>query len=165
MCGHSAAGGSRGASRRLVKSILKTVLGECLPIAERPKGFVPIGIFFFFGSLMASYAAITLLFPGTFLDRAWKLNPHAHVQLLSKGLIMVLPFAALAIALLLAGVGWFKRRYWGWLIGVCLIAANLLGDLANLVLGNSLKGGAGVLIAGLLLLYMTRPGMRNYIRN
>jgi len=141
------------------------VLGECLPIAERPKGFVPIGIFFFFGSLMASYAAITLLFPGTFLDRAWKLNPHAHVQLLSKGLIMVLPFAALAIALLLAGVGWFKRRYWGWLIGVCLIAANLLGDLANLVLGNSLKGAAGVLIAGLLLLYMARPGMRNYIRN
>jgi hypothetical protein len=36
---------------------------------QRPRGFVPIGVFFLFGATMAAYAAITLLEPGTVLDR------------------------------------------------------------------------------------------------
>jgi len=64
----------------------------------------------------------------------------------------------------LAAVGWFRRRYWGWVLGVTIIAINALGDIVNLVRGEGLKGAVGVAIAGLLLIYMTRPGVRSYFR-
>ncbi len=131
---------------------------------NRPAGFVPIGIFFFFGSVMATYAAITLLIPGTFLDKAWELNKSAHVQLAAMGPIMAAPFAFLSVVLFLAGVGWFKRRRWGWVLGVSVIAVNLTGDLIQLALGDWLKSMVGVVIAGLLLIYLTRAGVRTYFR-
>lgn len=129
---------------------------------KRPAGFVPIGIFFFFGALMATYAAVTLAFPGTFLDRAWGLNPEGHAGLSSLGRIMAVPFLFLATAMLLAGLGWFRRSNEGWRLGVLLIAINLAANVYELVFRRQLKSGPGVLIAGLLLTYMTRTSVRRY---
>jgi hypothetical protein len=132
---------------------------------RRPAGFIPIGIFFYFGATMATLAAITLAIPGTLLDQAWKLNPEGHAGLASFGRIMAVPFIILAIALFLAGRGWFRRRPWGWKLGIALIVINLAGDIFNLVFRSEvLKGAAGVTIAGLLLLYMTRASVRSYFR-
>lgn len=128
----------------------------------RPVGFLPLGVFFFLGSVMAAYAAITLLKPGTFLDRGWALNRTAHTELASLGKMVAAPFGVLAVVLSLAGVGWLRRRYWGWLLSVSLIAANLAGNVAHLALGDWLRSGVGVVIAGLLLAYMIRPGVRTY---
>jgi len=111
---------------------------------------------------MASYAAVALLFPGTALDRAWALNKTGHVQLLSLGRIVALPFAIFAVVAFVTGIGWLKRRHWAWIVGVLSIAANLVGDLANMAFGEFWKGAVGVVIAGLLLIYMTRPAMRKY---
>ena len=131
---------------------------------KRSMGFVPLGIFFFFGATMASYAAFTLAVPGTFLDAAWRLNPEGHAALSSLGRIMAAPFLLLASALLVAGLGWFRRRRRGWVLGVALIAINLAGDLFNLVFRQLLKGTLGVVMAGALLVYLSRPAVRNYFR-
>ena len=134
-------------------------------LEKRPIGFVPIGLFFFFGATMATYAAVTLAVPGTILDQAWKLNPEGHAQLASLGRIMGVPFLVLATALFLAGVGWFRRHTWGWRLGVTLIAINMAGDLFNLVFRRELlKGTVGVVVAGLLLVYMSRARVRNYVQ-
>ena len=134
-------------------------------LERRPIGFVPIGVFFFFGATMATCAAVTLVIPGTILDQAWKLNPEGHAQLASLGRIIAVPFLMLAVALFLAGMGWFRRRSWGWKLGVALIAINLAGDVFNLLFRHELlKGGVGVAIAGLLLFYMNRHGVRGYFR-
>ncbi len=127
----------------------------------RPAGFLALGIFFFFGSAMATYAAVTLLKPGTFLDRAWELNRAGQAGLSSMGRAIGIPFLVLATVLFLAGAGWFQRRHWGWFLGTGIIASNLLADLIHLLLGDW-KSLAGVVIAGLLLLYMTRPAVRSY---
>jgi hypothetical protein len=119
-----------------------------------------LGAFFFFGCVMAAYAAVTLLHPGTFLDRAWVLNPRAHAQLIPLGRTVGVPFVILAALLFLAGVGWFRRRYWGWMLGVTIIAINLSGDLVHFAFRDRLRGGVGVVLAGALLVYMTRPAMR-----
>ena len=129
---------------------------------RRPVGFAVIGGFFFFGSVMATYAAFTLLMPGTVLDRGWALNPVAHAQLAALGPIMAAPFCLLASALFWAAVGWFRRRRWGWILGVVVILINLAGDLFNMLRGEWAKGAVGITIAGLLLVYMTRPTMRGY---
>lgn len=129
---------------------------------QRPAGFAAIGIFFYFGAIMATYAGLTLMLPGTVLDRAWKLNPTAHVQLLAVGRVMGFPFVILAFALLIAGIGWFRRKLWGWWLGTSLIAINMAGDLFNALRGEWLKGAVGVVFAGLLLTYMTRRNVRGY---
>ncbi len=129
--------------------------------ATRPAGFIPLGIFFFFGSVMATYAAVTLLKPGTFLDRAWDLNRAGHAGLSSMGRAIGIPFLILAAALFLAGMGWFQRKHWGWFLGTGIIASNLLADLIHLLLGDW-KSLVGVVIAGLLLFYMTRNRVRTY---
>ena len=129
---------------------------------KRPRGFVPIGVFFLFGATMAGYAAATLLNPGTRLDGLWVLNKTGHAQLLSLGKGAGLGFAVLSALLCAAAVGWFRRRHWGWLLGTTIIAINALGDLINGIRGEPLKGAVGVAIAGLLLFYMTRSEVRNY---
>jgi hypothetical protein len=131
---------------------------------DQPRGFVPIGVFFVFGATMAAYAAITLLKPGTFLDALWALNERGHAGLVLLGRGAALLFAVLSVVLGLAAVGWFRRKRWGWILGVTIIAINATGDLLNGVMGEWLKGAFGVAIAGLLLIYMTRPGVRDFFR-
>jgi hypothetical protein len=138
--------------------------GENFAEARRPRGFWAIGSFFVFGAAMAAYAAVTLLAPGTFLDGLWALNKRGHAGLILLGKSAALLFVVLSALLALAAVGWFRRCFWGWVLGVTIIAINALGDVVNLARGEGLKGAVGVVIAGLLLIYMTRPGVRSYFR-
>ena len=128
----------------------------------RPGGFIPIGVFFVFGATMAAYAAVTLLLPGTFLDALWALNPHGRAELVPFSKIAAPAFMILSAALAATAVGWFRRRYWGWFLGAAMIAINAAADLINLGLGQHLKGAVGAAIAGLLLFYLTRSGVRDY---
>jgi hypothetical protein len=131
---------------------------------ERPRGFMAIGVFFVFGATMAAYAAATLLKPGTMLDGLWVLNKTGHAQLMSLGESVALGFVVLSALMGVGAVGWFRRRYWGWALGTTIIAINAAGDLINGVRGEWRKGAVGVVIAGLLLFYMTRSGVRKYLR-
>ena len=128
----------------------------------RPRGFLAIGVFFIFGAVMAGYAAVTLLRPGTALDALWALNKEAHAELVPVGGIAGGLFVVLSGALAAAAVGWFRRRAWGWWLGVVIIAINAAGDLANVARGEGVKGVVGVVVAGGLLVYMTRARVRGY---
>jgi hypothetical protein len=133
-----------------------------IPENEQPWGFAAVGAFFVFGSAMATYAGVTLLIPGTALDRLWILNPVGHARLASLANPAGISFLVLSALLAAAAIGWFRRRRWGWFLGTTIIAINAAGDLANLIAGEHLKGAAGVVIAGLVLIYMTRPRLRSY---
>jgi hypothetical protein len=126
----------------------------------KPPWFAALGIFLFFGATMASLGATTLLWRGTVLDRAWDLNPTAYGQLAPMGGKVGVLFLLLAAALAIAGIGWFRRRVWGWRLAVVIIAIQVLGDIVNCVRGDWLRGGVGVVIAGALLLYLARPKIR-----
>jgi hypothetical protein len=123
-------------------------------------GFTAIGIFLFFGAVMASLAATTLLWPGTALDRVWALNPTAYKQLAPVGRAIGILFLLLGAALTTAGVGWFRRRLWGWTLAVVIIATQVLGDMVNCARGDWLRGAVGIIIAGALLLFLLRPRIR-----
>ena len=109
---------------------------------------------------MAALAATTLLLPGTPLDRAWALNPTAYKQLSPLGTKVGILFLLLAVVLVVSGIGWLQRRLWGWRLAVAIIATQVIGDIVNVVRGDLLRGGAGVIIAGALLLYRLRPRVR-----
>ena len=126
----------------------------------KTQGFTAIGIFLFFGAIMASFAAITLLWQGTALDRLWALNPSAYKQLAPVGGIVGIFFLVLGVALTTAGIGWFRRRLWGWKLTVVIIATQVLGDVVNCLRGDFLRGGTGVIIAGALLVFLLRSKVR-----
>jgi len=105
-------------------------------LQKRPRGFVPIGAFFFFGATMALYAGVTLLYPGTVLDRLWDLNKSAHAQLAPLAKVAGPGFILLSASLCAAAIGWFRRRRWGWFLGTAIIVINAAGDLANAIRGE-----------------------------
>ncbi len=133
-------------------------------VPRSPRGLTAVAIFLFFGTAMASLAAITLIFPGTLLDRAWRLNPVAYSQLAPLGAPIGVAFLLLAAALGVAAIGWSRRRRWGWALAVAIVTVQVVGDFTNLLRGDVLKGAVGVAIASGLLFFMTRPEVRAAFR-
>ena len=129
--------------------------------APTPSGFAAIGGFLFFGASMASLAAMSFLWRGTPLDRIWRMNPTAYKQLAPLGLTVGILFALLGVALAATGIGWFRRRLWGWRLAVVIIAIQVAGDVINCIRGDWLRGGIGVVVAGALLLFLLRPIVKN----
>jgi hypothetical protein len=130
-------------------------------VGRKPGGFNAIGIFLFFGAVMAGLAAITLLWQRTPLDRLWVLNQMAYNRLVPMGRTVGILFLLLSVALAMAGIGWFRRRPWGWRLAVVIIATQVVGDLVNCVRGDLLRGATGVIVAGALLLFLWRPKVRD----
>ncbi len=109
---------------------------------------------------MAAFAGITLVRPGTALDSAWTLNPHAYRLLAPLGKTVGVLFLFLSTALVAAAAGWLRRRKWGWWLAIVIISTQILGDLVNISRGQVIQGSVGVVLAGTLLLFMTRPYVR-----
>ena len=109
---------------------------------------------------MSCLAGLTLVWQGTTLDRMWALNPAAYRKLAPLGGMAGPLFLLLSATMAVASVGWFKRRFWGWILAVCIISTQVVGDLINLVRGDFVRGSAGFMIAAALLFYLLRPTVR-----
>lgn len=127
---------------------------------KSPRGIILVGIFLFFGAMMASLAGTSLIWRGTILDRMWAINTTAHSRLAPFGKTAGISFLLLGATLAVAGAGWFRRRRWGWRLAAAIIATQVLGDLVNAFTGEVVKGAVGCIIAGALLIYLVRPQVR-----
>jgi hypothetical protein len=121
-----------------------------------------IGVFLFFGAVMASLAGTTLIWPGTLLDRIWVLNAPAYRQLAPFGKTVGVLFLVLGAALAAAGLGWFGRWLWGWRLAVVIIAMQVLRDLISIFTGHFVRGAVGVTISGALLFYLLRAEVKGF---
>jgi len=125
---------------------------------------VSIGIFLVFGSSMAALAGTMLIWPGTVLDRLWMLNETAHAELRKAGTYLGPLFWALSIMLMGTAAGWFRQRLWAFRLSAAIICTQVAGDLVNLVRGDFVRGGVGIIIAGTLLLYLLVSRIRTAFR-
>ena len=104
-------------------------------VLASPRGMAAIGVFLLFGAAMASVAGTTLVWP--------ILNPRAHNELAPFERTVGIPFLLLAVALAVAGLGWLKRRRWGWQLAILIIATQMCGDFVNVTRGHVIEGGIG----------------------
>jgi len=73
---------------------------------------------------------------------------------------MAVAFLTFSLVLVSAAYGWFRRRRWGWMLAVGIIATQVVGDFVNIAIGRVLEGTFGVVVAGLLLFWLLRPNVR-----
>lgn len=129
---------------------------------KRPRGISAISIFFLAGALISFIASASLLFPASFLEPIWRVNPRGHKNLSALGSWAVILLLVVSISCGLAAIGLWRRAAWGHKFGVALIAINLLGDVANTVLGTEPGAIVGVPIALALLVYLLSRKVRDY---
>ncbi len=113
-----------------------------------------LSAFFAFGTVASALAAFALLFPGSFLEPVWQLNPRGHEGFLRLGPLVWLILLPVSLACLVSAFGLYSGRRWGWRLAVALLLINLAGDLLNFGLGIEPRAIVGVPIVGLLLWYL-----------
>ena len=131
---------------------------------NRPWGVTALSVFFMFGALTSFTASVSLLFPNSFLKPIWRLNPRAQVAFESIGWWAIALLLAVCVACLAAAIGLWRGARWGHRVAVTMIAINLIGDIANTVLGTEPRAIIGVPIAGAILWYMLSERVRGFFR-
>jgi hypothetical protein len=120
-----------------------------------------VGAFSVLAALIAGTAGATLLFPGTPLDVIWAIRSDAvHAQMLALGWLAGAGLWLVALVAIATALGSFGRRRWAWWIAAVGMIANCLSDLVRLAGGGIIEGLLGLLIAGSILFWLTRPKVR-----
>src|SRR2546423_1402955 len=121
-----------------------------------PIGMKLLALFFPFGACMCALTIGLLLFPGSFLDSLWRLNPEAHAAFQRIGQLSILLMAMVGVACALAVTGLVRNARWGRWLAILILAVNLVGDLTNAFVRHDLRTLIGVPIAGAMIFYLAR---------
>ena len=128
----------------------------------RPIGITALSLFFLFGAGASFVSSISLLFPGSFLEPVWRLNPRARAGLGGMGVSAVILMGAVCLACTLAAVGLWRGARWGYWLAVFLLTINLLGDILNVFLGTEPRAVIGIPIALAILAFMMSRRVRRF---
>lgn len=119
-----------------------------------------ISAFLFAACGIAAIVGTSLTFPGTPLDRIWKLNPPAYAGFQSLGRTAGVLFFPLCIGAAATAVGLLRGKSWARWLAIALFTINEMGDAASLVITRELfKSGLGVLVATFFLFCLFRPSV------
>jgi hypothetical protein len=127
---------------------------------SRPWGITALSIFFLAGAAVSLIASVSLLLPNSFLKALWRINPRAHENLSSLGLWSVLLLVTVSMFCAAASFGLWWTSRWGYRLAVGLITVNLIGDVANVLLGTEPRAIVGVPVAAAILFYLLSRRVR-----
>ncbi|MBK9076610.1 MAG: hypothetical protein IPL77_16860 [Flavobacteriales bacterium] len=128
--------------------------------SKKPLGVTLLGVFLLLSTCILVAVTITLLFPGTAVDRIWDFKRSEYEQLLRYTPWTGMGFLLLGIVMAFAAYGWFKARRWAWWLVQGIFMANMLGDVGRLFQGDVAGGLVGVVVVAALLLYVRSKGVR-----
>lgn len=131
---------------------------------KRPLGVALLGAFLIVSTGILTATTITLLHPGTIVDRIWVIKPGEYEQLLRYTPWSGIGFGVLGIVMAVAAYGWFRVRYWAWILVQCILAANGGGDVVRVFLGDPVGGLVGVSTVAGLFAYVRSKGVRSVFR-
>lgn len=128
---------------------------------KRPWEVTLLAVLAWGAAAIAIVVSISLLAPGTRLDRMWQLNAPAHDAVAAKAGAVAAVLLFVGVLAAATGVGLLTRRLWGWLLALAGIGINALGDMVNLLVTRDwARGLAGILIDGLFVYLLLRAGVR-----
>ena len=130
----------------------------------RPFGITALSIFFLFGAVISFTVFVSLIFPGTFLEPMWRLNPRAREAFMNVGAWAIVLMFAVCLSCAPAAAGLWRGARWGYRMALALLVINLLGDIANVVVGTEPGAVVGVPIVIVILTYLTSQRVRRFFR-
>ena len=122
--------------------------------AGRSPGITALALFFAFGAIMSGLTAVMLLFPGSWLEPLWRLNPRARDGFAALGPWAVLLMAVVCIACATAALGLRGCKRWGYWAALTILSINLIGDTANAVIAHDWRTLIGLPIGGAMIAYL-----------
>lgn len=133
--------------------------------ATRPAGIIALTLLFLFGTVASFVSFVALVFPGSFLEPIWKVNPRAHEGFASMGRWAIVLMSVVCVACALTAVGLWRGARWGYWLAVVMLALNLLGDIANVLVGTERKALIGIPIVIVILIFLTSKRVRDFFVN
>jgi hypothetical protein len=131
---------------------------------NRPGGISALGIFFAVGAVISCTSAVALLFPGSFLEPLWRLNPRAREAFGGMGTWAVVLMLTVSLACAFASRGLWHARRWGYRLAVGILVVNLIGDVTNVILGTEPRAAVGVPIVAAILWFLRSERVRSFFR-
>ena len=128
----------------------------------RPAGITALSLFFLFGACASFLSFVSLLWPGSFLEPMWRLNPHARAGFAKMGMWAVVLMLVVCVACAAAAVGLWRGARWGHRLAFAMLALNMLGDIVDVALGIEPRAVIGNPIALALLGYLLSRGVRRF---
>jgi len=123
-------------------------------------GVFLVAILFAIATCILLGVGMALLWPGSNLEVIWMLYPARRALLMPYRIWLGPGFLTLAVVMISASIGCFRRRSWGWWLAAAIFLVNGLGDVAQIFMGHFLEGVIGVAAAGTVLFYLSRPNVR-----
>ena len=128
----------------------------------RPFGITALTILFVIGTAASFISAVSLTFPGSFLEPVWRLNPHAREGFDRLGIWAIVLMTVVCIACICTAIGLWRGLWWGYWFAVLMLVLNLVGDLVNVLMGTEPKAIVGIPIVVLILAYLMRKRTKEY---
>jgi len=136
------------------------------PGAEaRPWGITALSVFFVAGAIISFVSGVSLALPGSVLEPMWRLNPRAREAFAGMGAGAILLLGAVCLACALAAVGLWRSARWGHRLAVGILVVNLLGDVANTVLGTERRAVFGIPVVLAILAFLWSGRVRSFFRH
>ena len=91
----------------------------------RPFGITALSIFFLFGAVISFTVFVSLIFPGTFLEPMWRLNPRAREAFMNVGAWAIVLMFAVCLSCALAAAGLWRGARWGYRMALALLVVDV----------------------------------------
>lgn len=131
----------------------------------RPIGVTALSIFFWAGAVISFIVAVSLLFPGSFLEPMWRLNQRAREGFAGVGGWAILLMGVVSFGCAMAAAGLWRGSRWGYWLALILLAINLIGDIANVLLGTERRAAVGIpIVIAILVFLLASRRVRQFFR-
>ena len=131
----------------------------------RPFGVIALVLLFAIGTCASFISAVSLTFPGSFLEPIWSLNPNARAGCTRIGSAAIVLMIAVCIACTFTAIGLWRGRRWGYWLAVLMLVVNLCGDVVNVITGTEPRAVIGIPIVGVIIAYLLRKRTRDHFNN
>ena len=132
---------------------------------RRPAIVIALSILFLFGTIASFVSAVSLIFPDSFLEPLWRLNPRAHQAFGGMGVWAIVLMCVVSVSCLSGAIGLWRGRRWGFALAIILLTINLLGSIVNVATGTEPRAAVGIPIVILVLVFLTRRSVRRFFGN